>query len=81
MWTWFLTTRVGRYLAAGAAGLLMLVVLVLRLLALGRQQERARQRADKLKAILKRKISDEKVDSLGADDVRSELSKWMRDGR
>ncbi|MCX5570638.1 MULTISPECIES: hypothetical protein [Kaistia] len=81
MIAWFFATRVGRYVAAIGALLLILAGLALKLIAVGRGQEQARQAADKLKAISKRRASDAEVDQLGAADVGGRLSRWMRDGR
>jgi len=78
---WFFTTRAGRFLAAGGALALMLAGFALKLLAMGRAQERASQTASKLKAISKRRGSDAEVDQLGAADVDDRLARWMRDGR
>ncbi|MCX5569585.1 hypothetical protein [Kaistia nematophila] len=81
MIAWFFTTRVGRYVAAIGALLLILAGLALKLIAMGRAQEQARQAAGKLKAISKRRTSDAEVDQLGAADVDQRMSRWMRDGR
>jgi hypothetical protein len=78
---WFLTTRVGRYLAIGLAVASALGLAALKLISAGRSQERARQQADNLNAIRNRRSSDEKVDGLGPDAVGRELGKWVRDGK
>lgn len=79
-WAWLLATRVGRY-AAGALAIGAIVgVALLKAFAAGRAQQQASQAADKLKAISKRKTSDEKVDGLEPHVVRGELDRWLRDG-
>lgn len=81
MWAWFLTTKAGRYCVAGAAIALAIFAVVLRLLAMGRAQEKATQTQARLKAISQKRTSDEKVDGLGPAAVGRELDKWMRDGK
>lgn len=80
MIAWFLTTRIGRYLAIGAAFAATIGLALLKAISTGRQQERARQQASTLEAMKARRTSDEKVDGLGPDAVRDGISKWMRDG-
>ncbi|MCX5495349.1 hypothetical protein OSH11_11575 [Kaistia dalseonensis] len=78
---WFATSRLGRWLAAAGAIALAIGIAVLKLLAMGRAQERATQQKAKLQAISQRKKSDEDVDRMRAADVDQSLRKWMRDGR
>lgn len=49
--------------------------------SMGAASERAKQAADQLDAIQKRKETDDEVASLGPADVDAGLSKWMRDGK
>lgn len=81
MWAWFITTRPGRYVVAGLAIAAALGLAALKLISTGRQQERARQATDTIEAMKARRTSDEKVDGLGPDAMRSELGKWVRDGK
>jgi len=80
-WAWFLATRVGRYAAGVLAIGAIVAVALLKAFAAGRAQQQASQASDKLKAISKKRTSDEKVDELGGDAVRGELDKWLRDGK
>jgi len=79
LWAWFLATRVGRYAAAVLAIVVVLGAAFLQVLAMGRAQQRATQTADKLKAISKRKTSDDEVDRMDAGTRRAELHRWVRD--
>lgn len=81
MIAWFLATRIGRYCAAALAIVVVIGGVVLKLMAMGRAQERATQTAGRLKAISKRKASDEEVDRMGAGIRQRELDGWMRDDR
>ena len=47
----------------------------------GAKAERAKQAADQLDAIQKRKETDDEVDALGPADVDARLDKWVRDGK
>ncbi|WP_040878126.1 hypothetical protein [Kaistia granuli] len=51
----------------------------LKLISVGKQQERSRQQANDLTAIRNRNTSDEKVDGLGPDSMRDKLGEWVRD--
>ena len=79
IWAWFLASRVGRYCVAALAIVVAIGAVVLKLMAMGRAQERATQTAGRLKAISKRKASDDQVDRMGAGVRRRELDGWMRD--
>lgn len=81
IWAWFLASRVGRYCAAALAIVVIIGGVVLKLMAMGRAQERATQTAGRLKAISKKRASDEEVDQMGAGDRRKSLDGWMRDNR
>jgi len=76
---WFLATRVGRYCAAVLAIVVVIGGVILKLMAMGRAQERAARAVGKLTAISKRKTSDEKVDAMGAADRQRALDGWLRD--
>jgi hypothetical protein len=76
---WFLASRVGRYCAAALAIVVVIGGVILKLMAMGRAQERAAQTAGRLKAISKRKASDDKVDAMGASVRERQLDGWMRD--
>lgn len=79
MIAWFLATPAGHACAAGLAIAAALGLAALKLVSVGRQQERARQQTDSLDAIRTRRSSDEKVDGLGPDAVERDLGKWVRD--
>lgn len=79
LWAWFLGTRVGRYVSVGLAIAAIVGFAILRVLAMGRAQQRASDTADRLKAISSKRGSDDEVDRMDAGARRRELDDWMRD--
>jgi F0F1-type ATP synthase membrane subunit b/b' len=77
----FLATAAGKWIVAGLGVVVAIVVAWLKGRLSGAKAERAKQAADQLDAIQKRKETDDEVASLGPADVDSGLSKWMRDGK
>lgn len=69
-WPWLL--------AAGAV-ILGILGAALKLISIGREQERAKDDAARLDAIRIRKETDREVDDLAPADVDRRLDEWMRD--
>lgn len=74
LWT-ALTSRIGRYLAAIAAALAILLAVYRK----GGKDAAARTTEQRLKSISKAREVEDEVDRLGSDDLDRRLSKWMRD--
>ena len=81
MIAWFLTTRAGRFLAAGGALALILASFALKLLAMGRAQERAKQAHKNEAAAQDRKDLENEIDALGPADLDRRASRWLSDKR
>ena len=78
LWAWFLGTRVGRYVAGGLVIAVIGGLALLRAFSAGRAGQQADQTADRLKAISKKRASDEEVDRMDAGARQRELDRWMR---
>lgn len=78
---WFISTRVGRWLAAGGAAALAVGLLLLRAFAAGKKVER--QAADKasLTNLQARNETDESISIMSPDTRRNQLSGWVRDDK
>lgn len=81
MIAWFMTTRIGRYAAAGLALALATGAVVLRLLAMGREQEKAAQAHKNEAAAQDRKDLENEIDALGPADLDRRASRWLSDKR
>ncbi|MCX5518427.1 hypothetical protein OSH10_08265 [Kaistia defluvii] len=81
MIAWFFATRAGRYIAAGGAFVLVVAGFVLKLLAIGRAQERAAQAHENEVAAQDRKDLENEIDALGPADLDRRASRWLSDAR
>jgi len=81
MCTWFLTTKPGRYLAAGGALAFILAGFALKLLTIGRAQEKAAQAHKNEAAAQDRKDLENEIDALGPADLDRRASRWLSDKR
>ncbi|MET4636139.1 hypothetical protein [Kaistia defluvii] len=81
MIAWFFATRAGRYIAASGASLLVVAGFVLKLLAIGRAQERAAQAHRNEVAAQDRKDLENEIDALGPADLDRRASRWLSDAR
>jgi hypothetical protein len=81
IWTWLVTSRAGRAVAAGCAIALAIGLALLKAFSAGKQVERAKQDRASLENMRKRQETDEEVRSLPADERRRRLSDWVSDGR
>jgi hypothetical protein len=75
----FLSTGLGKIVAGIAAVIAAAGAGWLKGRLSGAKAERARQAADQLDAIQKRKETDDEVASLGPADIDSRLHGWLRD--
>lgn len=66
-------------LALAAVFVSAILAAVFKLIAIGRDQERAALEAERAAAMRKRRDVDREVDALGHADVDQRLQKWMRD--
>ncbi len=76
--TW-LSSSVGKFVAKWSAILAAAGVIYWKIQESGRAKERAKRAQETLKATQKRKEIDDEVNKMSDDDVKSELSRWVRD--
>ena len=67
-------------LAAGAA-VLTLVAAYWRIREDGKNSVRAEQERQRIESLKKRKEIDDEVDQMGATDLDSNYTRWLRDGK
>ena len=79
--TAFLATAAGKWIVGALGVVIAIVAAWLKGRLSGAKAERAKQAADQLDAIQKRKETDDEVDALGPADVDARLDKWVRDGK
>lgn len=75
---WFVTSKTGRMVAAGAALALAVGVAVLKVFSAGKNAERARQDQQSLENMRSRAGSDAEIDNLGHADLDERARRWMR---
>lgn len=80
-WTWIVTSRVGRAVAAGGAIALAIALALLKGFTAGKNAERARQDRASLENMRKRQQTDDEIRSLPAGERRNRLSGWVSDDR
>lgn len=78
MIAWILGTKLGRWIAGAAGIAAALAVIAFWLVGVGRDQEKARRAADRLRARIDREKSDEDVDRMDPDRLDDEFGKWVR---
>lgn len=78
---WFLASRGGRMCAAALAIVVVIGGVVLRLLAMGRAQERGAQAHKNEVAAQDRKDLENEIDALGPADLDRRASRWLSDKR
>lgn len=77
--TWFLTSKVGRMLAAGFAIAVAIGIAVLKVFNAGKGAERARQDRQSLENLRSRARTDDEVHGRSDDALERDLSHWVRD--
>lgn len=75
MWTWFLTTRIGRALLALAGVLSALGVAYLK----GRSDQKVNQKLDTVKQVEEVRKRENEIESLNHDGIVERASRWVRD--
>lgn len=81
MWTWLVTSKLGRALAAGLAIAAALALAALKLISIGKRAERARQDRASLDNLRNRQRTDEDIENLGHADLDRRMHRWVRDGK
>jgi hypothetical protein len=79
--TWFLTSKVGRTIAAGAGIALAVGIAVLKVFSAGKAAERARQDQQSLENLRSRAKTDDEVRNLDVVDFNKRLDRWVRPDR
>jgi hypothetical protein len=79
LWTWIITSRAGRAVAAGVGIALAIGLALLKAFSAGRSAERAKQDRASLENLRKRQQTDEEIRSLPASERRRRLSGWVSD--
>jgi uncharacterized membrane protein YraQ (UPF0718 family) len=75
---WFVTSKVGRAIAAGAAIALAIGIAVLKVFSAGKDAERARQDRQSLENLRSRAKTDDEVHRLSDSDLNKRLDRWVR---
>lgn len=79
MLAWFVTSKIGRTIAAIGAGLLVVLAATAKVFNAGRRRERDKAVDNTLRQVEKKVQSDEAVDRLPAASRRDRLRQWSRD--
>ena len=79
MTSWFLTTRLGRYIAAGGAIATAIGLALFRAFMAGRKAEREKQIRASLENLRNRTRKNEEIGNLSEPDVDRRLDRWVSD--
>lgn len=77
---WFMGSTVGRYVAAGITGTLVIGLAVLRVFQQGRDYERSKDTERKLNELRNTVTANEEVSRLSRVDRLKYVNEWMRNG-
>jgi len=78
MIAWFLTSRVGRWLAAGLTIAGTVSLLLIKVFSVGKKSAASAQRDAELRAVREAREVEDAVNSMTSDARRDELAKWSR---